>query len=141
MYLRILFACFVYSVFFVISSTSMNMNVTEGVSRELATERAAGISELGYKLKIEIVPGTEKVIGKEEISFTLSVKTDPIVIDFRDLDEQGRTINGRISDLAVNGVAVADARQVRVLLLRRALEPVGQVGFHRLRGLRTDDRD
>ncbi len=112
MYLRILFACFVYSVFFVISSTSMNMNVTEGVSRELATERAAGISELGYKLKIEIVPGTEKVIGKEEISFTLSVKTDPIVIDFRDLDEQGRTINGRISDLAVNGVAVADARQV-----------------------------
>jgi aminopeptidase N len=83
----------------------------EGVSRELARHRAANISDLRYRLSFGLVPGAARIKGREEIKLRLNGATDPVILDFRDLDEQGRVIEGAIGDLTVNGSAVNDFRQ------------------------------
>src|SRR5262245_44156911 len=83
----------------------------EGVSRELARHRAANISDLSYKLKFDLVPGSPRIKGREEIKLKLNNAADPVILDFRDLDGQGRVIEGAVSNVTVNGSAVSDLRQ------------------------------
>jgi aminopeptidase N len=82
-----------------------------GVSRELARHRAANISDLSYRLSFDLVPGATRIKGHEEISLKLKSAADPVILDFRDLDEQGRVLEGAISDVTINGSAVNDLRQ------------------------------
>jgi len=83
----------------------------EGVSRELARHRAASISDLRYRLSFELSPGADRVKGREEIRLKLNNATDPVILDFRDLDPQGRVIEGAVSNVTVNNAAVNDLRQ------------------------------
>jgi aminopeptidase N len=82
-----------------------------GVSRELARHRAANIYELRYRLSFSLMPGAARIKGREEIGLKLKNAADPVILDFRDLDDQGRVVEGAISDVAVNGSAVNDFRQ------------------------------
>ena len=71
----------------------------KGVSRDLARQRAARITNLRYRLSLELGPGTDRMPGRAEITFDLN-GTDPAILDFRD---------GSIRDVTVNGsAAVAD---------------------------------
>jgi aminopeptidase N len=83
----------------------------EGVSRELARHRAANISDLRYSLSLELVPGATRIKGREEIRLKLKNAAGPVILDFRDLDEQGRIVEGAVSNVTVNGSAVSDLRQ------------------------------
>src|SRR5262245_53584283 len=93
----------------------------EGVSRELARRRAANISDLRYRLSFGLVPGAARVKGREEISLRLNGAADPVILDFRDLDDQGRAVEGAVGDVTVNGSVVDDLRQTggHIVLLAR----------------------
>jgi len=83
----------------------------EGVSRELARHRAATISDLRYRLSFDLIPGADRIKGREEIGLKLKEAADPVILDFRDLDQQGRVVEGAVSNVTVNGAAVSDLRQ------------------------------
>src|SRR6266545_3078868 len=83
----------------------------EGVSRELARRRAANISDLRYRLSFDLVPGATRIKGREEISLRLNGAADPVILDFRDLDDQGRVVEGAVGEVTVNGSVVGDMRQ------------------------------
>jgi aminopeptidase N len=83
----------------------------EGVSRELARHRAANISDLRYRLSFGLVPGATRIKGREEVSLRLNGAADPVILDFRDLDDQGRVVEGAVGDVTVNGSVVDDMRQ------------------------------
>ena len=72
-------------------------NAVEGVTRELARERAAEISGLRYRLSFRLIPQASSIAGTEEIRFALQRATSPLLLDFRD---------GAISSLSVNGVSI-----------------------------------
>jgi aminopeptidase N len=82
-----------------------------GVSRELARHRAAIISDLRYRLSFQLAPGATRIKGHEEVGLKLKSVADPVILDFRDLDEQGRVVEGAISNVTINGAAVNDLRQ------------------------------
>src|SRR5689334_16889712 len=71
----------------------------EGDSRELARQRASNISDLHYRLSFDLVPGAARIKGREEIGLKLNPGPDPVILDFRDIDPQGRVIEGAISDV------------------------------------------
>src|SRR5215831_18774372 len=103
---------------FQIGATMMSNNVVknqelwdEGVSRELARHRAANISDLRYQLRFELTPGATRIKGRQEIRLKLNDTTDPVILDFRDLDERGRVVEGVVSNVTANGSAVNDMRQ------------------------------
>ncbi|HKE05419.1 MAG TPA: M1 family aminopeptidase [Blastocatellia bacterium] len=83
----------------------------EGVSRELARHRAANISDLRSQLRFELTPGATRIKGRQEIRLKLNDTTDPVILDFRDLDERGRVVEGVVSNVTANGSAVNDMRQ------------------------------
>src|SRR5262249_62188907 len=83
----------------------------EGVSRELARHRVANISDLRYRLSFHLFPGATRIKGREEIELKLNDATDPVILDFRDLDDQGRVVEGAVGNVTVNGSAVNDLRQ------------------------------
>ncbi len=92
----------------------MKVNVlpAEGVSRELARDRAAKISDVRYALSLEIAPGAQRLRGREQIKLKLAKGPEQVVLDFRDLDQNGKTIEGKISDLRVNDRPVRNPRQL-----------------------------
>ena len=83
----------------------------EGVSRELARHRAASISDLRYQLSFILTPGATRINGRQEIRLKLNNATGPVVLDFRDLNGQGRVVEGAVSNVTANGSAVKDLRQ------------------------------
>src|SRR5262245_5918453 len=83
----------------------------EGVSRELARHRAANISDLRYQLSFDLIPGAARIKGRQEIRLKLNNAADPVILDFRDLNGQGRVVEGVISNVTANGSAVNDLRQ------------------------------
>ncbi len=74
----------------------------EGVSRELARHRAARISDVRYRLSIELTPGSPRFTGSEEITLKLADTAAPVILDFRDLDAAGKIIEGAIRNVTVN---------------------------------------
>ena len=69
----------------------------EGISRELARARARRISDLRYRISLELAPDSDRLPGRIEISFHLADASGPVVLDYRD---------GTTSRVAVNGTAV-----------------------------------
>ncbi len=66
----------------------------EGVSRELAQARATRISEVHYRLSVELAPDADQLPGHAEITFQLATANDPVIMDFRDGSFAGLTVNG-----------------------------------------------
>src|SRR5262245_65686416 len=81
---------------------------SEGVSRELARHRAANISDLRYRLSFDLVPGAARIKGREEVRLKLNGAADPLILDFRDLDEQGRVGEGAAREVTAHGASRAD---------------------------------
>ncbi|NOT61563.1 MAG: peptidase M1 [Acidobacteria bacterium] len=78
-----------------------------GVSRELARLRAAQLADVRYGLQFTLAPKTEAIKGSARITFTLKDVQQPVVLDFRDLDGEGR-----IGNVTINAQAVSDAQQL-----------------------------
>lgn len=83
----------------------------EGVSRELARQRAARIAGVRYRLSLDVRPGAARLEGREEVSFRLQNGAGPVVLDFRDLDPRGKVIEGSTRNVSVNGRPADAARQ------------------------------
>jgi hypothetical protein len=88
-----------------------------GVSLELAAARARQILELRYRLSLELTPGAEQLKGREEIRLRLMSVPTQLVLDYRDLDQKGKSVEGTVSDVTANGQVVSDLRQANGHLL------------------------
>src|SRR5579863_8303899 len=77
--------------------------IDEGVSRDLARERARVVSNTRYRLNLELRPHASRMSGHILIQFDLAAPADPLVLDFRDLDSQGKVIDGSSRNLRING--------------------------------------
>jgi aminopeptidase N len=91
--------------------------VSEGVSHELARERAGIISQVRYDLNLDLRARAPRMPGHLKVEFNLSRVPDPLVLDFRDLDSKGNVVNGSARNLKVNGAAVELRQQNGHLLL------------------------
>jgi aminopeptidase N len=89
-----------------------NALLAEGVTRELALRRAAQIKDLRYRLSLELVPGAARIKGREEISLNIADPSEPVILDFRDLDQAGKVIAGTIKDLKVNDRSIDEPQQI-----------------------------
>ncbi len=77
-----------------------------GVSRELARLRAAQLADVRYALHFTLVPKSEAVNGTARITFKLKDARQPVVLDFRDLNAEGKFRN-----VTINAQAVSDSQQ------------------------------
>ena len=93
-------------------SNSDNTLLQPGVARELAQHRAERISQVRYRLHLDLRAGEPSLSGQAEIRFDLSQVDSPVILDFRDLDRSGGIVEGKISEVTVNGRAIGDARQM-----------------------------
>lgn len=93
------------------NAQSNNVLTAEGVSRELARHRAAQISDVRYHLSLELSHGAARFKGHEEITLKLAETVAPVIMDFRDLDQAGKIIEGTISNISINSQSVIDTRQ------------------------------
>jgi len=66
-----------------------------GIPRDLARERADGVSDVRYGLSFALTPGAPNVSGEVEIRFNLR-RVTPLLLDFRE---------GRVGSVQINGVA------------------------------------
>lgn len=84
-----------------------------GLSRELAVKRRRQISQLRYELSLDLVTNREQLTGRIRISFELIAVDEPVILDYRDLEEPRKArdqlrLNPPVTDLRVNGQPVAD---------------------------------
>ncbi len=101
--------------------------LTEGVSRELARHRAARISEVRYRLALELKPGAARFDGSAQITLKLADLSAPVVLDFRDLDDTGNLREGAIRNVSVNGTPALTVRQLKGhIVLPSSLFNVGE---------------
>jgi aminopeptidase N len=99
----------------------------EGVSRELARERAAVISDVRYALNLTLEKRAPRIKGHATIQFQLAHNlTGPLALDFRDLDTRGVVIDGSARNLKVNGTAATLAQHDGHILLPAASLKAGQ---------------
>ncbi len=77
--------------------------IDEGVSRELARQRARVIANTQYHLELELRAHASRMPGHIVISFDLRSIPDPLLLDFRDFDAQGKIVDGSARNLRVNG--------------------------------------
>ena len=83
----------------------------EGVSRQLAQARASRISDLHYRISLELAADADILPGREEIGFELQSTGDPMVLDFRDGSIANLTVNGGVASAdPVNGHLVIPGR-------------------------------
>ncbi len=66
-----------------------------GVSRELARQRAAAISDVRYEIALDVKEKVPGYAGNLSLSFHLSEKPDPLVLDFRDDSMAKLRVNGK----------------------------------------------
>jgi aminopeptidase N len=97
-------------------------SIDEGVSRDLARERARLVSNVRYQLRIQLAKRAPRMAGHIAIEFDLSaVGADPLALDFRDLDAQGKVIDGSTRAIAINDTAAEPERSNGHILLPAAL--------------------
>jgi aminopeptidase N len=88
--------------------------LVEGVSRELARHRAAQMSDVRYRLHLDLAGGAAaaaRIQGREEIELKLASVAHDVILDFRDLDSHGKGIEGAVRNVTVNGQPAAGLRQ------------------------------
>lgn len=93
------FALFLISLALV-SCDRGGLDLTPGVSWDLAQHRAATIADIHYDLTLRI-PGAldERIVGAESITLSLNDTTLPLVLDFRGQPEDVRTVHSRGTEL------------------------------------------
>ncbi len=79
-----------------------------GISRELAQQRAANVSDVRYSLAYVLVPQAPDLEANETLRFHLQSASQSLLLDFRD---------GRISALTLNGKMIPPVGQNGHLLL------------------------
>jgi aminopeptidase N len=85
----------------------------EGISRELARERANLISDLHYNLRFSLTPHAPTASGHEELSFQLKSRT-PLLLDFREGTASNLVINNSATPVvSENGHIVLPAEKLR----------------------------
>ncbi|HYN85118.1 MAG TPA: M1 family aminopeptidase [Pyrinomonadaceae bacterium] len=82
-----------------------------GVGRELARWRAAHYGGVRYELSVALAAGAPLMRGSLTVSVTLDGEAGDLVLDWR-VREDGARAESRVSNVAVNGAAVGDARFV-----------------------------
>ena len=92
--------------------------VDEGVSRELARERARVVSNVRYQISVTLNEHAPRMPGHVVIEFDLAKVVDPLVLDFRgDGVAHGLKVNGSVEEVRKsNGhilIAGKDLRQGR----------------------------
>src|SRR5436189_6335590 len=93
------------------NAQSNDVLTAEGVSRELARHRAARISDVRYRLSLELLPGAPRFNGREEVTLKLADTTAPVIVDFRGLDAMGKVIEGTIRNVTVNSQPASGMQQ------------------------------
>jgi aminopeptidase N len=92
--------------------------IDEGVSRELARERAKVVSNVRYQLQITLQKKAARMPGHIAIQFDLaSVGPGPLALDYRDLDAQGKTIDGSAKNIIINDAKADPERSNGHILL------------------------
>jgi aminopeptidase N len=71
-----------------------------GVSRELARTRARAISNVRYRIELDIKQHAAELPGHLDLTFDLSEKPDPLAIDFRDDSAQKIRVNGKDAEVS-----------------------------------------
>jgi aminopeptidase N len=72
--------------------------IPEGIPRALAQERAARVSDLHHQLGFTLVPHQPAADATEQIGFSLTDASTPLLLDFRD---------GQISSLTLNRASIS----------------------------------
>ena len=83
------------------SCNPLAVEITPGVSLQLAEQRAAAISRLSYRLQFSIPEQIDQdIAGRIEISFDLSDNSVPLQLDFRESADKVQSVvsNGTASD-------------------------------------------
>ncbi len=85
---------------------------TEGITRELAQSRAKQISDVHYRLSLELSPDADRLPGQVEITLTFTTAVSgPIILDYRDGTIANLTVNGNPAESqSANGHLVIPAR-------------------------------
>ena len=99
---RLLLAALLFLTPMTTNAQTNDVLTAEGVSRELARHRAARISDVRYRLSIELKPAAPRFTGSEEITLKLADTASSVIVDFRDLDSTGKIIEGAIRNVTVN---------------------------------------
>ncbi|MGH9522749.1 MAG: M1 family metallopeptidase [Terriglobales bacterium] len=97
-----------------LAATVCFAQVPEGIPRQLARERAANISDVHYKLSLQLTPHATDVPGTVEMTFTLKRPTVTLV-DYRDGALKGLEINGKSVEAKIeNGHILLPATSLHV---------------------------
>ncbi len=72
--------------------------IPDGIPRALAQQRAARVSDLTYFLSYHLIPHAPTTQATEELWFSLSDASTPLLLDFRD---------GAVSELTLNGASIS----------------------------------
>ncbi len=86
----------ILAAFALLTANSLMAASPEGISRDLARQRAAEISDLRYHLRFTLSPHASSVSGHEDLRFH-AASSQSILIDFRE---------GTATNLTVNGISV-----------------------------------
>jgi aminopeptidase N len=99
--------------------------LSEGVSRELARQRSAVITEVRYRVHLDLAIGAARIKGREEIALKLANIESDLVLDFRDADLAGKNREGTIREVTANGQPAEGLRQTNghIILPARLLKP------------------
>ena len=89
--------------------------VDEGVSRGLARERARVVSNVRYKIGVQLAAHASRMPGHVAIEFDLAKVADPLVLDFRgDGGAHGLKVNGSAEDVRKsNGHILISGKDLR----------------------------
>ncbi len=100
-------------VLFLFASAAL-AQVPEGVPRQLARERAANVSDVHYRLSLQLKPHATAVPGSVEITFSLK-KPSETLLDYRDGVLKSMVINGQPGEAKLqNGHIVVPAASLQV---------------------------
>lgn len=89
------------ALFFLLSVVAMAVESPEGIPRELARSRAAGISNVRYYLRYELQPKAPATSGHEVLRFRLK-SPDALLLDFREGAVSGLIVNGQHAPAALD---------------------------------------
>jgi aminopeptidase N len=99
--------------------------LAEGVSHELARERAHVVSNVRYQLNLSLSPRAPRMPGHVVVQFDLASVPNPLVLDYRDLDARGGFINGMAKGLKVNGATTPLRQSLGHILIPAAFLHTG----------------
>lgn len=93
------------------AQTTTDQLAVEGVSRELAQQRARVISDVRYEIHLQFEANAPRIKGREKITLNLANAVEDLILDFRDLDPAGKIIEGTIGNVKVNSQPAEGLRQ------------------------------